>query len=208
MNVYKTTNRWFSLQRQLPGLSVTLFTALIFAGLTLFSLILAAAVSPAFAQKISDLESEPTESVAAPDVTQVGDWSVVCQSDGGSTCAMTQLGKDSQGSPAIEFVVRKVSEEEAEIDGVKIAAVADIITPLGVLLEFGLRLKIDDGEERGAPFRICQKHGCLVREPLSADVISALKKGGVASVTVAAEGAGPIDIEISLNGFTKAFDSL
>jgi len=81
-------------------------------------------------------------------------------------------------------------------------------TPLGVLLEFGLRLKIDDGEERGAPFRICQQHGCLVREPLSADVISALKKGNRASVTVAAEGAGPIEIGISLTGFTKAFDSL
>lgn len=195
MNAYQTTNRWISLQRSLFGLSIALLV------------LLAITVSPAFAQKISDLESEP-QAGAEPDVTQVGDWSVVCQSGGGAACAMTQLGKDSQGSPAIEFVVRKVSEEEAEVEGVKIAAVADIITPLGVLLEFGLRLKIDDGEERGAPFRICQKHGCLVREPLSADVISALKKGGAASVTVAAEGAGPIDIEISLNGFTKAFDSL
>ena len=105
-------------------------------------------------------------------------------------------------------MVRKVDEENAEIDGVQIAAVADIITPLGVLLEFGLRLSIDGGEERGAPFRICQQHGCLVREPLSADVIANLKKGNAAKVTVAAEGAGPIDIEISLSGFTKAFNSL
>ena len=77
-----------------------------------------------------------------------------------------------------------------------------------MLLEFGLRLKIDDGEDRGAPFRICQQHGCLVREPLSSDVIAAFKKGNVASVVVAAEGAGTVTIEISLKGFTKAYASL
>ena len=169
-------------------------------------LLLASVTGTAQAQKISDLESEPVEA-EDQEVTQIGDWGVIC-AEGESSCAMTQLGKDPQGSPAIEFVVRKVDEEKAEIDGVKIAAVADIITPLGVLLEFGLRLKIDGGEERGAPCRICQKHGCLVREPLSSDVITNLKKGNAALVTVAAEGAGPIDIEISLSGFTKAFDSL
>lgn len=166
---------------------------------------------PADAQKISDLENESPEAsqpaaAAEPEITQIGDWGVICE--GAVPCAMTQLGKDPQGSPAIEFVVRKVTKEDAEIDGVKVAAVADIITPLGVLLEFGLRLKIDDGEERGAPFRICQQHGCLVREPLSTEVIANLKRGNNAAVTVAAEGAGPIDINISLRGFTKAFDSL
>ncbi len=174
-------------------------------------LLLTLSAFSAHAQKISDLGEEVSaeaDTIVAPEVTRIGDWSVVCDGEGGTACAMTQLGKDSQGSPAIEFVVRKVGEEDAEIDGVKIAAVADIITPLGVLLEFGLRLKIDAGEERGAPFRICQKHGCLVREPLSLDVIASLKKGNVAVVTVAAEGAGPIDINISLSGFTKAFNSL
>jgi len=170
-------------------------------------------MAPASAQKLSDLEPKPssgetTQSGSEPSVTQVGDWSLVCESNGAPPCAMTQLGKDEQGSPAIEFVVRKIDDEDAEINGVKVDAIADIITPLGVLLEFGLRLKIDDGEERGAPFRICQQHGCLVREPLSGDVISALKKGNKATVVVAAEGAGPVQIEISLRGFTKAYGSL
>lgn len=175
--------------------------------LTSVMLVSALSLLPVHAQKISDLNAD-TEGTAEPEITQIGDWGVICDAAGGASCAMTQLGKDPQGSPAIEFVVRKVDEENAEIDGVKIAAVADIITPLGVLLEFGLRLKIDEGEERGAPFRICQQHGCLVREPLSTEVISSLKRGNTAKVTVAAEGAGPIDIDISLTGFTKAFDSL
>jgi len=170
-------------------------------------------MASANAQKLSDLESKPPAGTAAqagaePNVTQVGDWSLVCESNGAPPCAMTQLGKDEQGSPAIEFVVRKIDDEDAEINGTKVEAIADIITPLGVLLEFGLRLKIDEGEERGAPFRICQKHGCLVREPLSSDVIAALKKGNKATVVVAAEGAGPVQIEISLRGFTKAYGSL
>ncbi len=165
------------------------------------------------AQKISDLQQEapaaPTAEIPSDlQVTPVGDWSLVCEAGGAPPCAMTQLGKDPQGSPAIEFVVRKVDDESAVIDGIKVEAVADIVTPLGVLLEFGLRLKIDTSEERGAPFRICQKHGCLVREPLSAEVIEALKKGKTALITVAAEGAGPIEIPISLRGFTKAYSSL
>ena len=181
-------------------------TAALFTGCVAF-------IAPLNAQKLSDLEPQPADDTAPagaePNVTTIGDWSLVCESsDGSPPCAMTQLGKDEQGSPAIEFVVRKIDDEDAEINGVKVDAVADIITPLGVLLEFGLRLKIDEGEERGAPFRICQKHGCLVREPLSSDVIVSLKKGNKATVVVAAEGAGPVEIEISLRGFTKAYDSL
>lgn len=166
--------------------------------------------APVGAQKISDLEQPGGSATTGADqnVTKIGDWSLVCEANGAPPCAMTQLGRDQQGSPAIEFVVRKIDDEKAEINGVKVDAIADIITPLGVLLEFGLRLKIDDGEERGAPFRICQQHGCLVREPLSGDVIDALKKGNNATVVVAAEGAGPVQIEISLRGFTKAYGSL
>lgn len=162
---------------------------------------------PSVAQKISDLGAEAADATDLQ-VTQIGDWNLVCEPGGAPPCAMTQLGKDPQGSPAIEFVVRKIDDADAQIDGIRVEAVADIVTPLGVLLEFGLRLKIDESEERGAPFRICQQHGCLVREPLSAEVISALKKGNTAMVTVAAEGAGPIDIPISLSGFTKAYSSL
>ena len=162
------------------------------------------------AQKISDLDetAQTDDASSNMQLTQVGDWNVVCDAGGVPPCAMTQLGKDPQGSPAIEFVVRKVDDENLVIDDIKVEAVADIVTPLGVLLEFGLRLKIDESEERGAPFRICQKHGCLVREPLSAEVIAALKKGNTALITVAAEGAGPIEIPISLRGFTKAYGSL
>jgi len=180
-----------------------------------------ALLAPAHAQKLSDLEKPSgstaapglaagagTQSGAEPSLTQIGDWSLVCESEGAPPCAMTQLGKDEHGSPAIEFVVRKIEDKEAEINGVKVEAVADIITPLGVLLEFGLRLKVDEGDERGAPFRICQQHGCLVREPLSSDVIATFKRGNKATVVVAAEGAGPVTIGISLKGFTKAYDSL
>ena len=77
-------------------------------------LLFAIGTGTAQAQKISDLESEPA-AVVQPEVTQIGDWGVICDPNGDGSCAMTQLGKDPQGSPAIEFVVRKVDEEKAEI---------------------------------------------------------------------------------------------
>ena len=80
----------------------------------------------ALAQKLSDL---PASDKPEPVVTKIGDWNLICEPSG-APCAMTQLGKDPNGSPAIEVVVRKVDDEEAKINGVRVEAVADIITQL------------------------------------------------------------------------------
>jgi len=133
-------------------------------------------------------------------------WEVACLGDG-TNCAMAQIGKDSAGNPVLEMVIRKLPEP-LEAGGEIAVAVLDVITPLGVVLTEGLALKIDGGQDAIAPFQVCTEQGCLVREPVAEDLISRLKKGNGASVTVVAANQGVVSSTISLSGFTAAYNAL
>jgi len=138
--------------------------------------------------------------------TNYKSWEVACLSDN-SNCAMAQIGKDSSGNPVLEMVLRKLPEP-LEAGGEIAIAVLDVITPLGVVLTEGLALKIDSGKDAVAPFQVCTEQGCLVREPVAEDLISRFKKGNNATVTVVAANQGVVTTQISLSGFTAAYDSL
>lgn len=135
--------------------------------------------------------------------TTHGAWEVACASDG-KTCAMAQIGNDSSGTPVLEMVIRKLPEP-LEVGDQTAIAVLDVITPLGVVLTDGLSIKIDKAKAESAPFQICTEQGCLVREPIDADLIGRMKRGGTAKITVVAANQGEVTANISLKGFTKAY---
>lgn len=149
-------------------------------------------------------------SPAAPNIgagaVRHGDWDVACNPDG-KQCAMVQIGNDSEGTPVLEMVVRQL-DEPLEVGESTAIAVLDVITPLGVILPEGLSLKIDDGRQESAPFQVCTEQGCLVREPIDSELVSRLKRGSKALVSVIAINQGEVIASISLKGFTAAFDSL
>jgi len=166
-----------------------------------------------------DLGASPSQKPAANSTTQplaprggelirtnFKSWEVACLADN-TNCAMAQIGKDSTGNPVLEMVIRKLPEP-LEAGGEIAIAVLDVITPLGVVLTEGLALKIDSGKDAVAPFQVCTEQGCLVREPVAEDLISRLKKGSNASVTVVAANQGVVTTQISLSGFTAAYDTL
>lgn len=135
-----------------------------------------------------------------------GDWDVACPPDG-KNCAMAQIGNDEGGTPVLEMVVRKLSEP-LEVGDRTAVAVLDVITPLGVVLTEGLSVTIDGGRKESAPFQICTEQGCLVREPVDNDLITRLKRGRSAVISVVAANQGEVKATLSLSGFTKAFNGL
>lgn len=157
-------------------------------------------VQPAPAPAQTQTQTKPAEGV----VTN-GAWQVSCVE--GADCAMAQIGKDKEGTPILEMVVRKLPAP-LEADGRTAIAVVDFITPLGVVLTSGLEVKIDTAQGESAPFQICTEQGCLVREPVDQSLIDRFKKGSNASVSVVAANQGDVTATISLSGFTKSFDSL
>ena len=118
-----------------------------------------------------------------------------------------QIGNDGTGTPVLEMVIRQL-DEPLEVGERTATAVLDVITPLGVVLTEGLAIKIDDGPNESAPFQICTEQGCLVREPVDQGLIDRLKKGNNATVSVVAANQGDVSANISLSGFTKAYNSL
>lgn len=147
----------------------------------------------------------PSPAAAAEGVVSNGAWQVSCVD--GADCAMAQIGKDKDGTPILEMVVRKLPAP-LEADGRTAIAVVDFITPLGVVLTSGLEVKIDSAQGESAPFQICTEQGCLVREPVDQTLIDRFKKGSNAKVSVVAANQGDVTANISLSGFTKSYDSL
>lgn len=146
------------------------------------------------------------EQTAGEVVATHGAWSVRC-AGGEELCVMSQTGKDASGKEVIELQLRKLEGAQAP-DGTAIPAAIQIVTPLGVLLPAGARIQIDAKQERAAPFQVCTPEGCVVRQPLSADLLAELKGGANATITVVAVPQQEVPATISLMGFTKAFDSL
>ncbi len=135
-----------------------------------------------------------------------GAWEVACM-EKGKNCAMAQIGSDSNGTPVLEMVIRKLADP-LEADGRTAIAVLDVITPLGVVLTAGLSVQIDTSASESAPFQICTEQGCLVREPIDEGLIDRFRRGNVAKITVVAANQGDVSTNISLAGFTKAFAAL
>lgn len=175
----------------------------------LFGLLIMAFGSTLLAQEKGSGVSLSQAAGTAGDFVSVeyGDWELLCGKQSGSPCVMAQIGKDTKGTPILEMRIRKLPEER-EVEGKKIVAIADILTPLGVMLLKGIELQIDLGPVYGANYQLCVETGCIVREPLANDTISALKSGGKAVISLVAASMGEVRATISLKGFTKAYNAM
>lgn len=160
--------------------------------------------APAAAAPAKDGTADP----AAPEVMEVvratfGDWEVRC-APAGNDCFMYQLAKDAGQNPVAEVSILKLPAQAEATAGVT------IVTPLGTLLPPGIGLQIDTGERRAYPFGWCSPVGCFARFGLDDTSLAALKRGKGAKLSVASVGAPerPIVLDVSLKGFTAAYDSL
>ncbi|MEL7462773.1 MAG: invasion associated locus B family protein [Pseudomonadota bacterium] len=136
-----------------------------------------------------------------------GSWDIRCANDNPQACLMAQTGNNAQGQPVIQALVRKTPGLKGP-QGEDVAAVVEIIAPIGVFLPAGVQIKIDGREVGRGAYRVCNPQACLVAEPVAADFIDQLKRGSNAVMTIAASNGESADITISLSGFTKAFNSL
>lgn len=138
-----------------------------------------------------------------------GAWDVRCA--GGVECVMTQTAFDTQGRPFFRIVINKLPEAR-DTGGGTVVALSSITVPLGVFLPSGINMRIDDREFGSVSFITCGGGGCQANPPLDPSLVEAMKAGGVAAFKIrVAQPDGTTserDAEISLSGFTAAYDSL
>jgi len=169
------------------------------------SIALAAALmlaAPAAAEAQDVGGSAPLDEVVAT----YGAWDIRCASDSG-VCVMHQVGKGSQGNNVLEVRIRKLQGVTAD-NGQTVPAAIQVAAPLGVLLQQGVRISVDGGNAFALPFQLCVQGGCISRSALNNTQLEQMKRGRIATFTLAAANAGAVPVEISLDGFTRSFSEL
>jgi len=200
----------------MPFLTRSLGLALAMTGLLL---------SPAFAQETApaapatdtpapapegtglSMGEDAAQAAAAPYVKSThGDWQLRCvrAQDGSDPCEIYQLLKDAKGNSVAEVTMVALP------DGQQAVAGASIIVPLETLLPQQLTVAIDGANPKRYPFTFCAVVGCFARIGFTGEEIEGMKKGAKAVVSVVPIVAPDqvVSVDISLKGFTEAFEAV
>lgn len=133
------------------------------------------------------------------------DWTVRCikRDQAEDICEMRQPLNDDGGSRTAEISVFPVGEGQ-------LTAAGTIVTPLETLLTQGVSLAVDGAEARRYPFTFCNRVGCVAQVGFTQEAVDALKRGATATLSIVPLVAPDqvVSLDVSLSGFTAAFDSL
>lgn len=135
-----------------------------------------------------------------------GDWTIRCirAGEGKDPCEMYKLLNDQDDNAVAELTLVPLSNGN-------VAAGATLVAPLETDLIEGLGFRVDSGEMRGYPFSFCAPVGCISRLGFTQAELNGMKRGNKATVQLLPFGGDPkkpVQLDISLSGFTAAFDEL
>jgi len=115
-----------------------------------------------------------------------------------SVCVITKDGRLENGMP-----VAVVQLFEPEGSDKKLLRVT---VPLGMQLQHGTRVIIDQGQPATAPYSICFPVGCLSDYEANADMVARMKKGHTLTVQAINMQGTAISLPLPLADFAKAYD--
>ena len=133
-----------------------------------------------------------------------GDWQVECRAPPpgarNEICAAVQQVTDEDNqNVGLAAMVQKFSDGKITLR---------VITSLGVLLDKGLGVQIDDRYERTVAFNRCFPAGCQAQLPLDAPMVAKLRTGKTLMLIIYRTQEAGIGIPISLAGFGEALNGL
>jgi invasion protein IalB len=82
------------------------------------------------------------------------------------------------------------------------------IAPLGILLQAGLQMKIDDGKPYKFQLRYCEKGGCFGFVDLGDSILKEMRRGKKLTVSFQASSKKNVNVEMTLDGFSGALDQI
>jgi len=128
-------------------------------------------------------------------------WLKVCgkgpETNNKEVCVLTKDGRLENGMPV---AIVQLFEPEGE------AKVLRVTVPLGMQLQHGTRMMIDQGQPAQSPYKICFPVGCMSDYPVTDDMIARMKKGQQIIVQAINMQGTPISLPLPLNDFAKAYD--
>src|SRR5262245_4684966 len=135
-----------------------------------------------------------------PDLTY-SFWTKVCQkgpeANAKQVCFLARDARVESGTPVAVVVL---VEPEGEAKKLR------VILPLGVLLQPGTRVIIDNGQPLTGPYVICLPNGCMAEYVPSDELITQMKSAQSLHVQGINGSRQPINIPMPLTDFAKAYD--
>lgn len=159
----------------------------------------------------------PVGAFASDVVTKHGDWELICSNENGvsDTEENAEQGTEQKAQNSC-----RLAQHHAVADTKEALLVANVLInqqgkpvailslPAGVYLAPGILIRVD----RNKPFKLlyetCNPSGCHAGFELKPSVLRAFKRGAVAAVRFFDPQQKPIDVNVSLAGFTKGFAAL
>ena len=128
-------------------------------------------------------------------------WMKVCgkgqDTNGKQVCVITKDGRLENGMPV---AIVQLFEPEGQ------PKILRVTVPLGMELQHGTRVIIDQGQPVNEPYKICFPVGCMSDYPVTDDMISKMKKGKTMTVQAINMQGTPISLPLPLTDFAKAYD--
>jgi invasion protein IalB len=129
-------------------------------------------------------------------------WTKFClkgqEANAKQVCFTGKDGRVESGMPVVAAVLIEPENEPKKV--------LRVTLPLGMSLQPGTRVIVDNGQPMTGPYVICFNNGCMADYEASGELIGKLKKGQ-GLVIQGINGAGqPISLVVPLTDFAKAHD--
>jgi len=128
-------------------------------------------------------------------------WMKVCgkgpDTNNKQVCVVTKDGRLENGMPV---AIVQLFEPEGE------PKVLRVTVPLGMQLQHGTRVIVDNNQPMQAPYKICFPVGCMSDYPVTDDLINKMKKGQQITVQAINLQGTAISLPLPLTDFAKAYD--
>jgi len=128
-------------------------------------------------------------------------WMKVCgngpDTNNKQVCVVTKDGRLENGMPV---AIVQLFEPEGD------QKVLRITVPLGMQIQHGTRMIIDQGAPAQQPYKICFPVGCMSDYPVTDDMMKQLKTGQMITVQAINMQGTPISLPLPLVDFAKAYD--
>jgi len=149
-------------------------------------------------------KQDPKQPEAQPETPQLiySPWTKFClkgqEANAKQVCFTGKDGRVESGQPVVAAVLIEPDGEPRKI--------LRVTLPLGMSLQPGTRVIIDQGQPMQGPYVICFNNGCMADYEASSELISNMKKGQ-GLVVQGINGAGQaISLVLPLTDFAKAYD--
>jgi invasion protein IalB len=129
-------------------------------------------------------------------------WTKFClkgqEANAKQVCFTGKDGRVESGMPVVAAVLIEPENEPKKV--------LRVTLPLGMSIQPGTRVIVDNGQPMTGPYVICFNNGCMADYEASGELIGKLKKGQ-GLVIQGINGAGqPISLVLPLTDFAKAYD--